>query len=154
MLPIFAVTGPALGEEELCAEIISLMKLGYQGDFKSISGAYDADMEHYATSRSLPNATSCFIHRDPDNEDYVCRWDYGRDKQAANAAFGELSDSVSACALHARTADRSSSHRSFDVQSRMYFLDRLERVIDLRVALHHSLRRGKYSLYFEVKSHD
>ena len=154
MLPIFVATGPALGEGEFCTEIVSLMKLGSLRNFRSIRGDYDAELESYATSRSLPNATDCYIQKDQDREDYICEWNFGSDKQAANAAFRTMADAVSACSLHAHTRDRTSSHRSFDVQSRLYFLGRREGIIDMRVALHHNLRRGNYTLYFEVQSHD
>lgn len=154
MLPIFVATGPALGEGDFCTEIVSLMKLGALRDFRSIRGAYDADLESYATSRLLPDATDCYIQKVEDGEDYICEWRYGSDKQGANAAFRTMADAVSACALHAHTKDRASSHRSFDVQSRLYFLGRREGIIDIRVALHHNLRRGYYTLYFEVQSHD
>ena len=154
MLPMFVAGGPTLSQSEFCTEVVSLMKLGALRNFKSISGAYDAEMQIYATSRSLPEASNCYIQKYQDGEDYVCQWDYQRDKEAANAAFKTLADAVSACSRYERTTERTSSHRSFDVQSRLYFLRQIEGVVDLRVALHHSLRRGKYVLYFEVKSRD
>ena len=154
MLPIFVAAGPALGEGEFCAEIISLMKLGSLRNFRSIRGTYNAELESYATSRSLPNATDCYIQKYEDREDYICEWNYGSDKETASAAFKTMANAVSACSLHAHTKDRNSSHRSFDVQSRLYFLGRSEGIIDIRVALHHNLRRRNYTLYLEVQSHD
>ena len=154
MLPIFVATGPALGEGEFCTEVVSLMKLGALRNFASIRGAYDADLESYATSRSLPNATECYIQKDEVGENYICQWNFRSDKQKANAAFKSMADAVSACSLHATTKNRTSSARSFDVQSRLYFLGRSEEIVDIRVALHHNLRRGNYTLYFELRSHD
>lgn len=161
-LTAFAMSTAALAMElalsagDFRGEIASLLKLGYQRNFSSIRGAYDAEMQSYATSRTLPNATECFIEVVGDDEDYNCIWDYGSDEQAARAAFRTLADGVGALSFHASAEDSTRSlGRYLVVESRSYYPERgVEGVTEVMVSLDHRLRRDEYSLHLHMKSRD
>lgn len=86
---------PILAQAAVCEDLAAISEQASNG-FTNWKGNYDADLEEYAATKSLPGARECVIEGDDDFPVYSCRWELSSANEMLTS-YRSLVNEVSRC---------------------------------------------------------